>query len=39
MPKLPTVDHLHNQGKPAFPKWKEPKKMRMRGYYFRAKIK
>ena len=30
---------LYNQGKPAFPKWKEPKKIRKRGYYFRAKIK
>jgi len=24
--EVATMDHLHNQGKPAFPKWKEPKK-------------
>ena len=26
VPKLPTMDQLHNQGRPAFQKRKEPKK-------------
>jgi len=38
VPKLPKTDHLHNQGKPAFPKWKELKNLRMRHDYFCAKI-
>ena len=39
VPKLPTMDHLHNQGKPAFPKWKEPKNPRLKHNKFRGATK
>ena len=39
VPKLPITDHLHNQGKPAFLKWKEPKNLHMEHDNFCAKIK
>jgi len=30
VPELPTVDQLHNHGKPALPKWKKPKNLRIK---------
>ena len=38
VPKLPTVDQLHNDGKPAFPEWKKPKNPRMKHSKFRGLI-
>ena len=39
VPKLPTMGHLHNQGKPAFPKWKEPKNPHLKHNKFRGPTK
>jgi hypothetical protein len=39
VPKLPEVDHLHNQGTPAFPKWLTTKNPRMNRNKFQALTK
>ena len=39
VPKLPTVDQLHNDGKPAFPKWEKPKNPRMKDNKSRGLLK
>jgi len=39
VPKLPTLNQLHNHGTTAFPKWLETKNPRMEHNKFRARTK